>query len=484
MMEQLPEEIEDIERGFPNEPEDLATRVTQLIKLNEGEEGVELWKKHSIYKVHAAMAAVNPGAFTPKVVSMGPYHHGKEHLMPMEVHKQRAARRFILDSGNSIKDFIDGLWEVLPELMDSYSQLDPVWREDKNKGRFLELMLIDGCFLIEILHIRGEISGNYDEHDPILSFNGTLSYPLVEDLMMLENQVPFTALEKLLTIQNGGAPEQNSEFIKDFMPLFLYGRKHPDVRKGMHMLDVARHGLFKLELSDDGVSQLLAVGKEITEHGGFVGANEETLKYVGEMHPAKRSRSVMELCRAGVKFRKAEDETIPLTSIVFENNGVITIPVIPLHFLSEVQGCNMVAFELIHPGTFFPTLSYFTFMKGLLTSAADVRHLRSLKIIQSTESSDDAIVETFKMFAKDTELVTPGTRLYQVQDQLHKFYDARMTGCKGIIWEWYTSLKQKYFKNPWTSISVAAAIILLAFAAVQTYYTALPYWYSKHHKNN
>ncbi|KAJ8633961.1 hypothetical protein MRB53_027297 [Persea americana] len=123
------------------------------------------------------------------------------------------------------------------------------------------------------------------------------------------------------------------------MLLYLYIRKHADVRKGKHMLDVARRNLFKSEgvqLSEDEVSKFRA----LTEHGGLGSANEETLKYLRDILAAEKSRSVMELCRAGVKFRKAEDETIPLSSIRFENNGVITIPAIPLHELSEVQCCN------------------------------------------------------------------------------------------------------------------------------------------------
>lgn len=280
---------------------------------------------------------------------------------------------------------------------------------------------------------------------------------------------------------------QNSKYIKELMVVVLYRRKHPDVRKGKHMLDVARRELFKFEPEPVQLSQgsmLLAVFTDITEHGGLLGANEETLKNIVRTHPAKKSRSVMELCRAGVEFRKAEDETIPLTSIVFENNGVITIPAIPLYMFSEVDGCNMVAFELRHPKTSFATLNYFAFMKGLLTSAADVRHLRNQKVILTTESSDDAVLETFKRFAKARQIVFPGTKLYRVQDELDNFYLERSKGCRGRIWEYYTSLKQKYFKNPWTTLSVVAAIILLVFSAVQTYYTALPYWYSKHHKNN
>ncbi|RWR86880.1 UPF0481-like protein isoform X1 [Cinnamomum micranthum f. kanehirae] len=126
------------------EIEELATMVAKHVMRNEGEEGVELWKQHSIYKVPAHIAAVNAEAFTPKVVSMARYHHGQDLLKPMEVHKQRAARVFIQNSKKSTKDFIKALWEVLPELMASYSQLDHIWMGENSKGRFLELMLIDG----------------------------------------------------------------------------------------------------------------------------------------------------------------------------------------------------------------------------------------------------------------------------------------------------------------------------------------------------
>ncbi|RWR91967.1 UPF0481 protein [Cinnamomum micranthum f. kanehirae] len=94
--------------GDVREIERLATTVTEHIMLHEDEEGVELWKKHSIYKVPAHAVAVNPEVFKPKVVSIGPYHHGIDHLKPMEVHKQRAARCFIRYSRKNHRGLYQG----------------------------------------------------------------------------------------------------------------------------------------------------------------------------------------------------------------------------------------------------------------------------------------------------------------------------------------------------------------------------------------
>ncbi|XXG78175.1 hypothetical protein AAC387_Pa08g2173 [Persea americana] len=190
---------------------DATTEIKKdlAIKLNEGKEVVRRWNKNSIYKLPAPMVAVNPEAFTPKMVSMGPYHHGKDQLMPMEVHKHRAAQCFIQKSEKPIEDYIDALWKVLRDLMDSYSQLNESWMQEDNVGRFLELMLIDGCFLLEILHVHNEEYGDYEKHDPIFSYQGTISFPHIAfDLMMLENQVPFTAIEMILSVQNDKKPRE------------------------------------------------------------------------------------------------------------------------------------------------------------------------------------------------------------------------------------------------------------------------------------
>ncbi|RWR91960.1 UPF0481 protein [Cinnamomum micranthum f. kanehirae] len=108
---EAPLQLQRQRRSDVREIERLATTVTEHIMLHEDEEGVELWKKHSIYKVPVHVVAVNPEAFKPKVVSIGPYHHGKDHLKPMEVHKQRAARCFIRYSRKNHRGLYQGFVE-------------------------------------------------------------------------------------------------------------------------------------------------------------------------------------------------------------------------------------------------------------------------------------------------------------------------------------------------------------------------------------
>ncbi|KAL0421522.1 UNVERIFIED_CONTAM: hypothetical protein Slati_3175100 [Sesamum latifolium] len=56
---------------------------------------VEKWKKQSIFKLPAHVTDLDKKAYEPRVVSLGPYHHDKLHLKPMEMHKQRAFLHFM-----------------------------------------------------------------------------------------------------------------------------------------------------------------------------------------------------------------------------------------------------------------------------------------------------------------------------------------------------------------------------------------------------
>lgn len=144
-------------------------------QLDNVDASVELiqWGKHSIYKVPTCIKNLNPSAYLPQIVIFGPYHYGEDHLMPMEMHKQRALLHFLKRSRKPFEDFVCSMQEVVQELQDSYESLDEKWKAETDE--FLELMIVDGCFLIEVLTIStgGRLS-DYAVNDPISSSHGIL----------------------------------------------------------------------------------------------------------------------------------------------------------------------------------------------------------------------------------------------------------------------------------------------------------------------
>ena len=157
------------------------------------------WKKRSIYKVPARVTFQNKEAYRPQVVSFGPYHHGEKHLMPMEEHKHRVLFQFLERTKVPLQIIVDNLIKVVQDLKDSYDFLGDVWQSDTE--RFLRLMVLDGCFMLEVLcyYTKMSDSGNYAPNDPIFSDHGKLhAMPSIRhDMLLLENQLPMLVLIEL-----------------------------------------------------------------------------------------------------------------------------------------------------------------------------------------------------------------------------------------------------------------------------------------------
>ncbi|XP_057491614.1 UPF0481 protein At3g47200-like [Actinidia eriantha] len=164
----------------------------------------ELWHKRCIYKVPAFVKDQNKKAYEPQLVSFGPYHHGKDHLRRMEEHKHRALIHFIKRSNKPLGLYFASLWEAVQDLKDSYDSLEPDWQLDNY--RFLQLMILDGCFMLEFLRCNTDgPPDDYFGYDPIFSDHGELHIlNLVRhDMRLLENQLPIMVLQKLVAVETG-----------------------------------------------------------------------------------------------------------------------------------------------------------------------------------------------------------------------------------------------------------------------------------------
>ncbi|XP_077226515.1 UPF0481 protein At3g47200-like [Tasmannia lanceolata] len=298
----------------PSGPRPIIIDMDRLSRTGESNEG-DLWTKHSIYKV--PMFHPNKNAFEPKLVSIGPYHYGKPHLRSMEEHKLRALHQHLKRSNKPINDYKMILDDILQNLMDSYEQLDNIWRD---RDTFLELMILDGSFLLELLGSYSGIIKDYDINDPVFSYQGSVNmlHYIVSDALMVENQLPLVLLERLLGVESDTMMEEekiykslNELVVGFFIPSM---KPVPDIGGGLHMLDLVRKGM-------------------------ILGPPAKTSRRL----PSAVIRSASDLHDAGVEFKRSETKSI--RDITF-SNGIVKQP-ITLNW----RWCYLIFYNLTVPLT-------------------------------------------------------------------------------------------------------------------------------------
>ncbi|KAF8010407.1 hypothetical protein BT93_J1128 [Corymbia citriodora subsp. variegata] len=304
----------------------------------------------------------------------------------MEEHKLRARHRFLQRSRMSFKDFMNSLRKVELELKDSYNALNLKGKEGMD-DQFLELMIMDGCFMLEIMRTATGKENGYAPNDPIFSTHSYITPYIRRDMLMLENQLPM---------------------------LVLY--------------------------------QLVAA-------------------YDGKEDQHKIIRSATELDMAGIRFKTSK--TNSLKDISFAG-GKLKLPVIMVDDAFKSNFLNLMTFERLHIGAGTGVTSYVVFMDDIINDKRDVALLHAEGIIQNSIGSNEAVAELFNSLCKEVTLVSSSS-LETVQNKISEH-------CEKPWNKWRANLNRTYFKNPWTILSLSAAIFLFALTIIQTVYALLDYY--------
>ncbi|KAF7848728.1 hypothetical protein BT93_L1616 [Corymbia citriodora subsp. variegata] len=419
-----------------------------IVQVNESlnfeflpSDGPQFWEKRSIYKVRSCIADLNSKAYLPQVVSFGPYHHGKDHLLPMEEHKHRTLHRFLKRSRKCLEPFLDSLREVAQALEESYDALDPMRKVGSSEdaaSQFLKLMITDGCFLLEILRTTIEEKLDYAVNDPIFSSHGKLHImPYIKrDMLMLENQLPMLVLDRLVAVESDG--KKGYEFINDLIIKFFYSSStlSKDIGKCLHVLDVYRKSLL--------LPQKNKPPKEGSKDG------KEMIWSATKLH------------EHGIEFSKSG--TSSLKDISFAS-GVLRLPMITVDDTTKSVYLNLIAYEHFHVGAGNEVTSYIFLMDKIIDKERDVALLEAQGIIQNAIGSDKAVAELFNSLCKEVTL-EPESDLYTVHAAVRKY-------CKNSWYTWIAALCHTYFGSPWSVLSLVAAILLFAIAIIQTAYTMI-----------
>ncbi|KAL5700545.1 hypothetical protein ACHQM5_025972 [Ranunculus cassubicifolius] len=418
-------------------------------KITQQETSKE-WGKRSIYRVPASTKKLHKEAYIPLEVSFGPYHCEEQELKKkMDEHKRRALHHFLDNSKKSLKTYVNELQKDVNSLMESYDSLDvKYWKEDI----FLQMMLLDGCFMLEILRANEEITkpgntyGMYDNaKDPIFSYHGKV-YMMPHfrrDMLMLENQLPMLLLHKLLSLE-GVIEGDQVNYLNKLIFNFVNPRYHlPSDDSFLHVLDLYRKSLL-------GNGQSLPPTK---------------MKPPGNtQNAADIVRSAEKLHEAGIDFKSSQNKSI--MDISFDC-GKLKLPTIVVDDMTESTFLNLMVFERLHVGAGNEVTSFVSFMDNIIDTANDVRILHSCGIIHNAVGSEKAVANIFNGISKDLT-PDPEGRLEKVHDELDGYCNIARNAYRA-------HLKRNYFKNPWALISLLAAIILMMLTIAQTIYSIIGY---------
>ncbi|KAJ4782652.1 hypothetical protein LUZ62_066909 [Rhynchospora pubera] len=284
-------------------------------------------EKFTIFRVPEHIRYKNKQLYEPRMVSIGPYYHGKDAFQAMEKHKWRYLRDYLSrNTRNSIENCINELRGLESRACRCYFQ-DVKLQSDE----FLKMMLLDGCFIIEFL-----IKWYSQIPDAIFDVGWVL--PIIRnDLLLLENQIPFFIIQKLfsLLMRTDDVPVGGQEN----MPLCF--RRRPN--------------------STDG-------------------------------RTPRTIPSASELQESGIIFMRKKSDNI--LDIKFQN-GILEIPFISIEDTRRSRLLNLVSFEQCYSKLGLNLTSYACFMGALFKTTRDVTLLQEKGIIDNLLATNEELVSFY-----------------------------------------------------------------------------------------
>ncbi|ESQ45507.1 hypothetical protein EUTSA_v10011061mg [Eutrema salsugineum] len=455
------------------EPEE--TREEWVISIKEKmeqalrEDATTSWERLCIYRVPHYLQENDNKSYFPQTVSLGPYHHGKEHLLPMDRHKWRAVNMVMARTKQGIEMYIDAMKELEERARACYE--GPI---GLSSNKFTEMLVLDGCFVLELF--RGAAEGfselGYDRNDPVFAMRGSM-HSIQRDMVMLENQLPLFVLNRLLEIQLG--PRNQTGLVAQLAVRFfdpLMPTDEPltktDLEKPMgkdkffnpisdkdteelHCLDVFRRNLLRPS----------------TKPEPRLSRRRWSWKTrVADKRQQQLIHCVTELREAGIKFKARKTDRF--WDIRFKN-GYLEIPKLLIHDGTKSLFSNLIAFEQCHIDSSNDITSYIIFMDNLIDSPQDVSYLHYCGIIEHWLGSDSEVADLFNRLCQEVAFDPQNSYLSQLSNKVDRNYSRKWNVLKAI-------LKHKYFNNPWAYFSFFAALVLLFLTLFQSFFSAYPYF--------
>ncbi|KAJ6713849.1 hypothetical protein OIU85_025470 [Salix viminalis] len=193
----------------------------------------------SIFKVPRVLRSVNSRAYEPEILSIGPYHRGKDDLKMMEEHKMHYLKMFLQRRpGNSLTSYVAAMRGLEERACRYYHQ-----QVSLEKDEFVEMLLLDGCFIVELICKIATFGPQ--QGDPVTGNISVLS-TISHDMLLLENQLPFCALLELFSMAMPNERDPLVDKVSGFFKWMLPGSRLErnniiSSHECKHLLDLVYH---------------------------------------------------------------------------------------------------------------------------------------------------------------------------------------------------------------------------------------------------
>ncbi|KAI5344894.1 hypothetical protein L3X38_012771 [Prunus dulcis] len=415
---------------------------------------VKFSKHWCIYRIPSKLRNVKDEAYTPQLISIGPFHHGNPKLADMESHKKEYYENFCQRTSRKKEELDNFIRKKEDEILRCYAgSIEP-------DIDFVKVILIDACFILE-LFLR---NCQTEKHENYYILRSPLLRKAVEqDLILFENQLPYDLLQELYDFANpsysSSNPRKNVQEKEEaddlqhclpcFQPCFPFSDTTPS--------DDHRIEIEKTEPAYD---------------HPFLKLTFEKMTWVGngDSIPTKSIYDVRKLKEAGVKFRpnegserfvikRGEDHKCNFKMACFRNMN-LKLTKFWARYEVECVIRNVMALEqFLYPKKAY-VCSYFLMLDQLVDTVEDVNALIESEVIVNLLGSSNAVA---KLINSLCEQIMDGRSCYaDICKQLNEHYE--ISFCNRNI----SILKRVYFKDLWTGSSTIVGLFVLFFSIIGT----------------
>uniref|UniRef100_A0A2N9F1L2 Uncharacterized protein n=1 Tax=Fagus sylvatica TaxID=28930 RepID=A0A2N9F1L2_FAGSY len=386
--------------------------------------------------------------YEPRVVSLGPIHHGKEKYQLGEKYKLLLTSEFVKGSCKGINALYMKIERRIKKLKDCFEE-EVIKKYDGDDEGLAWLLFVDGCAILQYMYC----ATNKDKFNDLSIKNDSVAFA-DQDLFLLENQVPYCLLKWLMRwSKNKDLKNSIETFIKGYVyvPLPKY---HSSIFRCACLSSLSwkqkqAESSHSKQKPRDPTHLLDLLRTSLLDNHQPINPKKQKGQNTWQSY-----RNVQELRAAGpLDFNMVSEPPLGCWA---------DLPPI----MMRPKFLNLIAYEMsLDFKNDFGITSYISFLDSLIDEANDVKLLRKAGVLYNCLGSDEEVAKLFNEIGTD---LVPSTEIYShVRSEIQKHYN-------NTLRNWIAQVIHDHFSSPWTFIAFFGALLALALTIIQTWYAVHP----------